>query len=178
MLNDNIIRNEFPQAAGLIYLNHAAVAPWPKRTREAVVAFAHENVTYGASRYHLFSEKESHLRRQVCKLINAPSVDDIALLKNTSEALSVVAAGIRWNSGDNVVTTAEEFPSNWIPWDAQKIHGVSLKQVDIRVEHPEQALMEACDSRTRVLTVSSVQFSSGIRLDLVQFNASRTAVLI
>ena len=166
MLNDNIIRNEFPQAAGLIYLNHAAVAPWPNRTREAVVAFAHENVTYGASRYHLFNEKENHLRRQVCKLINAPSVDDIALLKNTSEALSVVAAGIRWNSGDNVVTSAEEFPSNWIPWDAQKLHGVSLKKVDIRVEYPEQALMEACDHRTRILTISSVQFSSGIRLDL------------
>ena len=106
------------------------------------------------------------MRRQICKLINAPSVDDIALLKNTSEALSVVAAGIRWNSGDNVVTSAEEFPSNWIPWDAQKIHGVSLKKVDIRVEYPEQALMEACDHRTRILTISSVQFSSGIRLDL------------
>ena len=166
MLNDNILRNEFPQASGLKYLNHAAVAPWPNRTRQAVIAFAHENVTYGASRYHLFSEKENHLRRQICKLINAPSVDDIALLKNTSEALSVVAAGIRWNSGDNVVTSAEEFPSNWIPWDAQKIHGVSLKKVNIRVENSEQALMEACDQRTRILTISSVQFSSGIRLDL------------
>ena len=166
MLDNNIIRDEFPQAEELKYLNHAAVAPWPKRTREAVVAFARENVTYGASRYHLFSEKENYLRLQIRKLINAPSIDDIALLKNTSEALSVVAAGIRWNRGDNVVTSAEEFPSNWIPWDAQKIHGVSLKKVDIRVQRPEQALIEACDNRTRVLTISSVQFSSGIRLDL------------
>ncbi len=166
MLDNNIIRDEFPQAEELKYLNHAAVAPWPKRTREAVVAFARENVTYGASRYHLFSEKENYLRLQIRKLINAPSIDDIALLKNTSEALSVVAAGIRWNRGDNVVTSAEEFPSNWIPWDAQKIHGVSLKKVDIRVQRPEQALIEACDNRTRVLTISSVQFSSGIKLDL------------
>ncbi len=166
MLDNNIIRDEFPQAEELKYLNHAAVAPWPRRTREAVVAFAHENVTYGASRYHLFNEKENYLRLQIRKLINAPSIDDIALLKNTSEALSVVAAGIRWNRGDNVVTSAEEFPSNWIPWDAQKIHGVSLKKVDIRVQRPEQALIEACDNRTRVLTISSVQFSSGIRLDL------------
>ena len=166
MLDNNIIRDEFPQAEELKYLNHAAVAPWPKRTREAVVAFAQENVTYGASRYQLFNEKENYLRLQIRKLINAPSIDDIALLKNTSEALSVVAAGIRWNRGDNVVTSAEEFPSNWIPWDAQKIHGVSLKKVDIRVQRPEQALIEACDNRTRVLTISSVQFSSGIRLDL------------
>ena len=166
MLNDNIIRNEFPQAQGLIYLNHAAVAPWPKRTKDAVIAFAHENITYGASRYHLFNEKEDHLRRQIKALINAPSVDDIALLKNTSEAISVVAAGINWNRGDNIVTSAEEFPSNWIPWDAQKIHGVSLRKIDVRAPLPEQALIDACDDHTRVLTISSVQFSSGIRLDL------------
>ena len=166
MSNDNIIRKEFPQAEGLIYLNHAGVAPWPARARDAVAEFARENVTYGASRYHLFNERENRLRRQVRELINAPSVDDIALLKNTSEALSVVAAGIRWNRGDNVVMSAEEFPSNWIPWDAQKIHGVSLKKVDIRERPSEQALIEACNSRTRLLSVSSVQFSSGIRLDL------------
>ena len=166
MPNDNIIRNEFPQTEGLIYLNHAAVAPWPRRTRDAVAAFAEENVTYGASRYHLFSETEQRLREQLRRLINAPSTNDIALVKNTSEALSVVASGIRWRRGDNIVTSAEEFPSNRIPWDAQQRRGVSLKQVDIRQGAPEQALMAACDGHTRVLTVSSVQFSSGIRLDL------------
>ena len=166
MSNDNTIRKEFPQAEGLIYLNHAGVAPWPERTRKAVVEFARENVTYGASRYYLFSETENRLRRQARELLHAPSVDDIALLKNTSEALSVVAAGIRWNQGDNVVTSAEEFPSNWIPWDAQKTHGVKLKKVNIREMPSEQALIDACDKRTRLLSISSVQFSSGIRLDL------------
>ena len=150
----------------MIYLNHAGVAPWPARTRDAVVEFARENVTYGAGRYYLFSERENRLRRQAGELINAPSVDDIALLKNTSEALSVVASGIRWKRGDNVVTSAEEFPSNWIPWDAQKVHGVSLKKVNIRERPSEQALIEACDNRTRLLSISSVQFSSGIRMDL------------
>ena len=166
MPDNNIIRDEFPLAEGLKYLDHAAVAPWPKRTRDAVAAFAHENITYGASRYHLFNEKEDHLRRQIKELVNAPSIDDIALLKNTSEAISVVASGIKWNPGENVVTCAEEFPSNWIPWDAQKVRGVSLRKVDVRVPHPEQALIKACDKHTRVLTVSSVQFSSGIRLNL------------
>lgn len=166
MSNDNIIHGEFPQAEGLIYLNHAGVAPWPARARDAVAEFARENVVYGASRHHLFNEKENRLRHQARELINAPSVDDVALLKNTSEALSVVAAGIRWNRGENVVTSAEEFPSNWIPWDAQQVHGVSLKKVAIRGRPSEQALIDACDDRTRLLSISSVQFSSGIRLDL------------
>lgn len=160
-----LIRAEFPQAPGLIYLNHAAVAPWPRRAQEAVTAFAQENVVHGASRHQWFVEREERLRRQLRQLINAPSPDDIALLKNTSEAISVVASGMRWKQGDNVVTTAEEFPSTWIPWDAQP--GVSLRQVDIRgPAPPEEALMAACDKRTRVLAVSSVQFSSGIRLEL------------
>ncbi len=166
MLDDTLLRDEFPQAPGLLYLNHAAVAPWPRRTGDAVAAFARENIFYGASRYPLFAEKEAQLRRQLQALINAPSTDDIALLKNTSEAISVAASGLRWRPGDNVVSTAEEFPSNRIPWEAQQEHGVSLKQVDVRGENPEQALMDACDERTRVLAVSSVQFSSGIRLDL------------
>ena len=159
-----LIRAEFPQAPGLIYLNHAAVAPWPRRAQEAVAAFATENVVHGSSRHQRFNEREERLRRQLQELINAPSPDDIALLKNTSEAISVVASGARWKQGDNVVTTAEEFPSNWIPWDAQP--GVSLRQVNIRGPAPEEALMAACDKRTRVLAVSSVQFSSGIRLEL------------
>ena len=131
-----------------------------------MAAFAEENIVYGASRYHLFSAKEEQLREQIRQLINAPSVDDIALMKNTSEAISVVASGLDWREGDNAVTSAEEFPSNWIPWDAQQRHGVSLRQVDVRCEQPEQALMTACDERTRIITISSVQFSSGIRMEL------------
>lgn len=79
MPDNNIIRDEFPQEEGLIYLNHAGVAPWPARTRDAVADFARENVTYGASRYHLFNEQENRLRRQLKELINAPSHNDIAL---------------------------------------------------------------------------------------------------
>lgn len=165
-MDDTLIKHEFPQEPGLIYLNHAAVAPWPTRTREAVRCFAEENVHTGAKNYIQWLQKETELRRQLQALINAPAVEDIALLKNTSEALSVVACGLDWKAGDNVVTSTEEFPSNRIPWQAQQQHGVVLKEIDIRVPEPEHALISACDARTRVMTVSSVQYGSGIRLDL------------
>jgi len=165
-MDDILIKHEFPQEPGLIYLNHAAVAPWPVRTREAVCHFADENIHSGAKNYPRWLQKETQLRHQLQALINAPSSADIALLKNTSEALSVVACGLDWQAGDNVVTSAEEFPSNRIPWQAQQRHGVLLKEIDIRVAHPERALLAACDARTRVLAVSSVQYGSGIRLDL------------
>ena len=169
MIIEKLIKQEFPQDDDIIYLNHAAVAPWPKRTAEAVKQFADENARLGAVNYKQWLEKESFLRKQLCDFINAASIDEISLLKNTSEALSVVACGINWNSGENIVSTDQEFPSNRISWQAQQKHGVDFREVDISsAEDPEQALMDACDRNTRVLTVSSVQYGSGLRMDLAR----------
>ena len=79
--------DEFPHADYLVYLNHAGVGVWPKRTAETVKAFAQENVAEGPIHYDRWIRKETELREQLRRLINAPSKDDIALLKNTSEAL-------------------------------------------------------------------------------------------
>ena len=138
---DNIIRSEFLIDPDIQYLNHAAVSPWCVRTANAVKRFADENVHTGASRYLDWLEIEAKLRSQIKKLINAPSADDIALLKNTSEALSVVACGIDWHDGDNIVTSNQEFPSNRIVWEAQAKHGVDLHQIDITTpDDPESSL--------------------------------------
>ena len=164
---EELITREFPQGSDLIYLNHAAVAPWPARTAAAVKQFAEENIYKGAMNYPDWIKKENYLRQQLKNLLNTPSIDDIALLKNTSEALSVVACGIDWNAGDNVVSTDQEFPSNRIVWQAQQKQGVEFREVDIlNTSEPEQSLMEACDKNTRVLAVSSVQFGTGFRLNL------------
>jgi cysteine desulfurase/selenocysteine lyase len=166
MPDEAFIRREFPQDESLIYLNHAAVAPWPARTAHAVQAFAEENARSGARDYGRWLEREQALREQCRRLIHAPSSEDIAFLKNTSEGLSVVAEGLPFQDGDNVVTSDEEFPSNRLPWAAQARRGVTLHEVSLKTDDPEAALLAACDERTRVLTVSSVQFASGLRLDL------------
>ena len=93
---DTLITKEFPQREGLIYLNHAGVGPWPRRTAEAIKRFADENVIQGPVEYPLWLGVEKELRDQLRQLLNAPSADDIALLKNTSEGLSVVAYGLPW----------------------------------------------------------------------------------
>lgn len=94
---------EFPLEPGLIHLNHAAVGPWPRRTAEAVHRFAEANLRAGSRDYPAWTREETRLRGLLARLINAPSPEDIALLKNTSEALSVVAYGLDWVRGDNVV---------------------------------------------------------------------------
>jgi cysteine desulfurase/selenocysteine lyase len=158
---------EFPLSADLIYLNHAAVAPWPLRTAEAVQRFAEENCRQGASHYPEWMKKERLLREQLRDLLNAPSADDIALLKNTSEAISMVAYGLDWRPGDNVVSSNEEFPSNRIPWQSLANQGVEFREADFGgAESPEQALFDLVDGNTRLIAVSSVQYASGLRVDL------------
>ncbi len=168
--NLSSIQAEFALDQEIYYLNHAAVSPWPKRTADTSRRFADENVRYGATYYANWVEAEHKLKTQFCSLLNIPATTDIALLKNTSEALSVVACGLPWRKGDNVVSTDQEFPSNRIVWEAQVArYDITLRQVDVaRTDDPESALINACDEKTRVLAVSSVQYGTGLKLDLVK----------
>jgi len=167
---DPLLAAEFPLEPGLVYLNHAAVAPWPRRTADAVRAFAEENARRGAAQYAAWLEVERRVRARCAALVNA-APEDIALLKNTSEALSVVAHGFPWQSGDNVVIPDEEFPSNRIVWESLRPRGVDVREVALG-DHPEQALLAAADGRTRLISVSSVQYASGRRTDLAALGAA------
>ncbi|MFW2374752.1 MAG: aminotransferase class V-fold PLP-dependent enzyme [Gammaproteobacteria bacterium] len=151
---------------GVIHLNHAAVAPWPTCTVDAVKAFADENGSIGSSRYTQWVYTETQLRKQLAQLINAPSHEHIGLLKNTSEGLSIIAYGLDWQPGDNIVIADEEFPSNRIVWESLKPLGVEVRRVKLNHENPEQQLIEQCDERTRLLSISAVQYASGLRMDL------------
>ncbi|WP_312942050.1 aminotransferase class V-fold PLP-dependent enzyme [Stutzerimonas balearica] len=160
------LENEFPQAPGLRYLNHAAVAPWPRRASSAVSQFAEQNATLGARDYPQWLKIENRLRERLARLLNAPTSADVALVKNTSEALSFVAFGLNWRAGDQIVISDEEFPSNRVVWEALQPQGVEVIQVSLAGADPEADLLAACTPRTRLLAVSAVQYASGIRLDL------------
>ena len=160
------LQKEFPLDSSICYLNHAAVSPWPKRCALAIQSFTEENITFGATNYPLWEEKEQQLREQLRKLINAPSIDDIALVKNTSEGLSMIAYGIDWQSGDEIIISDEEFPSNRIVWESLKEQGVIVIEVALQGSHIEQDIAKHFSKNTRMLAISSVQYASGIKLDL------------
>jgi len=163
----NLWNDEWCLTDDLIHLNHAAVGPWPKRTMEAVKQFAAENAQIGSWNYAKWLGIEIKLKQQIKTLINAKSPDEIALLKNTSEGLSFVAYGMHWSKGDNIVISAEEFPSNRIVWESLKPLGVEIRMADLQAgASPEESLMTCCDKNTKLLAISSVQYSSGIRVNL------------
>lgn len=157
----------------IIYLNHAAVSPWPTPTANAVRQFADENATLGSQNYLAWMDVERTLRTKLSTLINAASADEIALLKSTSEGLSFIAYGLTWKSGDNIVIPAEEFPSNKIVWQSLENKGIETRLVPISgSSNPEALLIEAMDSNTRLLSCSSVQYATGLRLDLEKLGAA------
>ncbi len=169
----DMIESEFTLSEDICYLNHAAVSPWPKRAVDAVKCFAEENGSNGSRYYERWLKTEQLLRQQLQTLIGAASSDEIALLKNTSEALSVVAYGLDWSAGDQVVISSQEFPSNRIVWESLRPLGVEVIAVDLDpTASPERQIIDAITPRTRLLSVSSVQYATGLALDLNPIGAA------
>lgn len=164
---EQLIDLEFPVTNTLIHLNHAAVCPWPTRTADAVIRFAHENNELGSRNFMTWLDAEQHVRELAATLVGASHSDDIALVKNTSEGLSMVAHGFPWRAGDNVVISDQEFPSNRVVWESLANRGVEIRQVSLPCPGDlEQALIDAADASTRLLSISSVQYASGLKADL------------
>ena len=167
-------RELFDLDPGLVHLNHAGLAPWPRDAVKAVTQFACENARWSSRRHARWLDEERRLRELGRWLLDAESADEIALLKNTSEGISMLAAGLPWRDGDNIVLAADEFPSNRIPWEAAAERAaVELRRVDLAAaDDPERALLERVDARTRVLAASSVHYATGLRLDLERLGAA------
>jgi selenocysteine lyase/cysteine desulfurase len=96
------------------------------------------------------------------------SAAEIALIGNTTAGISLVAEGLEWRPGDNVVTLADEFPSNVYPWFNLASRGVETRRVptDVTGRLDIDKLAAACDARTRVVTVSWIGFATGYRHDV------------
>ena len=158
---------QFPLDNDILYLNHAAVSPWPLATADAIHAFTMQNLHAGSVNYLKWMETEQSLRELMSKLINASSPDDISLLKNTSEGLSIIAHGLDWLPGDNIVIPANEFPSNRIVWESLIPCGVEIRQISsLDSNSIESSLIKATDNKTRLISVSAVQYHNGFRMNL------------
>jgi selenocysteine lyase/cysteine desulfurase len=109
--------------------------------------------------------------------------EQIAFMRNTSDGLSTLANGMSWKTGDNIVTFRHEFPANIYPW--QRIRdrfGVELRLCEERNGRIDlDELTGMIDSKTRVVTISHVQYASGFRIDLARLGRAvraRDALLV
>src|SRR6185436_18888674 len=114
----------------LIYLNHAAVAPLCKPCAEAMKSLADDALEFGSLHYDRWLAAYEGLRLAAARLIGA-SAREIAIVKNTSEGIAMVATGLDWRSGDRIVAFREEFPANVFPWKVLEGQGMQVEWLSI-----------------------------------------------
>lgn len=161
-----LYRELYPGAAEAVYLDSAAVGIISTRVADAMARYADGHMTTGIAGNADRAREVDLTRTAVAELVCA-APDRIAFTQNTSTGLAMVANGIDWTPGDNLVVPAAEFPSNFYPWTRLRRRGVQVREVPMRDGHaPVDEVAAAVDERTRVLAVSTVQYSSGHRNDL------------
>jgi len=161
------LRELFPVTRRWAYLNHAGIGPMPRLAAGAVGAVVAGVVDGGDRRWPERNAGVEEVRGLAARLLGARDASSVAFAENTSAALSLVAEGLDWQEGDNVVGAACEFPSNVYPWMNLGRRGVELRlvpEVDGRVRVEEVAAR--VDARTRVVALSWVEYASGFRVDL------------
>jgi cysteine desulfurase / selenocysteine lyase len=159
-------RRAMPSAQTWAYLDHAAVAPLSGPASLAMAHWVQDAAENGSAHYPAWSRQIEHLRSLAAELINAVP-EEIAFIPNTSTGVDFVAEGFPWKPGDNVVTRADEFPSNQYPWLNLADRGVETRRLPTDNGKLDLDQLEAaCDAHTRIVTVSWVAFASGWRHDL------------
>jgi selenocysteine lyase/cysteine desulfurase len=160
------LRDEFPVTERWAFLDHAAVSPLPRRTAAMLADHAADISANGSAAVGRWVDRMEEARRTLAQLIHCES-RHIALLKNTSEGIGIVAEGFPWRDGDNVVIATEEYPSNQYPWMNLAHRGVEVRRVESRGSRVEiDSVRETMNRHTRLLAVSSVEYASGFRNDL------------
>ncbi len=162
-----VYRSWFPHLkTGKLWLNHAAISPLNSRTKNAVEQYLLNRSEGSIDDFPQIVEISQNTKLQLGKLINAPA-ERIGFVNNTSDGLNILANGIDWKSGDRILLNDSEFPTNVVPFLNLKRLGVEIDFVktindEIRPEDIEKVITP----KTKLLSISFVQFLSGFKSDL------------
>ncbi|MGB1125633.1 MAG: aminotransferase class V-fold PLP-dependent enzyme [Phycisphaeraceae bacterium] len=161
------LRAEFPVLDELVYLNHAGVAPIAGRAAK-VMADCARRAAQGQLADNDWYLKVLAVKAQCAELVNARGKHEIAFIPNTTTGLGMLAGGLDWRPSDRVVITDVEYPANRYPWTGLKRRGVEVVEAK---QGPDQRIdvddvINLINDRTRVVSLSHVQFGSGYKIDL------------
>lgn len=155
------IKTDFPILKDIIYMDSASTSLTPEPVLNAVLKYYREynaNVGRGVHRLsQITSQKYKDAHRKVADFIGA-NEEEVIFTKNTTEAINTVASGLKWKTGDKVVTTLLEHHSNFLPWLRLKSFGVALDIVkpDKNGKFNVSDFEEMIDDKTRLVAVTHV----------------------
>ncbi|MBQ15841.1 MAG: aminotransferase [Planctomycetaceae bacterium] len=160
------MRDGMPSSSRWTYLDHAAVAPLPSISALAMRSWVDDIAENGATGWDAWRDRVESLRGLAAGLLTA-SVDEVAVIRNTTEGVCLVAEGYPWRRGDNVVVPGSEFPSNLFAWKHLESRGVEVRVVPTSLDHVSlDDLGSACDHNTRIVALSWIGYRTGFRIDL------------
>ncbi|KPA11833.1 aminotransferase, class V [Candidatus Magnetomorum sp. HK-1] len=166
----NEYRKYFPVTNNLTFLNHASISPISSLVYDTINNFFKERLNYSCFDYTKWTDRVITIRAEVGEFIGAKA-NEISFLSNTSHGLNIIANGINWKKGDNIVVVYPDFPSNIYVW--QNISIIMNGDVEIRFVKREQSgyidlnMIKSCICKnTKLLSITSVDYMSGFNANL------------
>jgi cysteine desulfurase / selenocysteine lyase len=167
----------FSASQNMSFLGHCSISPLYGPAAELAVELIREQQHHAGLHFvSTYLEQLEQLKIHTAALLRTQP-EHIAVVKNTSEAISMIANGYPFEPGDEVISYVHEYPANHYPWRLQERRGVKLKllsnvpaRADINPELPGGWSMTELEAlitpRTRIIALSHVQFTSGYAADL------------
>lgn len=160
-------REEFPFTEEIIFFNHASFGPMPERSWNATREY------YDGLRLKKMIDDDreafqilENIRKLIAKMIKAEP-EEIAFAPNTTYGLNLAAWGLDLKRGDKILLSDVEFPANVYPWTNLKQKGIETKFIPGKNRCFDiENLVRAIDKRTKVLSISFVQYFNGFKNDL------------
>lgn len=162
-MNIEQIRSLFPVTKEAVFLNNASQAPLNTLVNAKLQAYlAKEMNPVGKQGF-----QRDSVRVLLSRLLGGLP-NEYALTTSTGVGLGIVAQGIDWRRGDNVVIPEREHWNNTFPWLQLEAKGIEVRFVKTNPDQSidPEAIEQLVDERTRVITIAAVRFNSGFRPDL------------
>jgi len=178
------IRSQLPAVQCTAFLNTGTCGPLPTLVAETMAEAAQRECEFGRANiadFMAFRGKVLETRQALGRLLGVDP-DTIALTHNTTEGMNISIWGIEWQPGDEIVTTSIEHPGGLFPtYVVKNRRGVILRFADVGLGvDPLGAIERAFTSRTRLLVLSHVSYSSGACFplkDIIAFAHERGAMV-
>jgi L-cysteine/cystine lyase len=175
MVDLDAFRSEFPVLSHSIYLNTGTDGPVPTRAASASAAAVAQEVADGRAGRPHFEKVLANIdamRSRIARLWNA-SDDDIALTRSATDGVNIALNALRFEPGDDVITTDEEHPGILAPLAVLKArHGVTVRTV------PWDEIAAAVKPETKLVACSHVSWVSGRLIDVDGLKATGVPVLL
>jgi selenocysteine lyase/cysteine desulfurase len=165
LADEELRQHEFPVARGKIFLAHAGDCPLPRSVAEAVSHYAWQSTTNDQEKF-VYPSVLNGGRQLAARLLKAQP-DEIAFVGPTSLALSLIASGLSFRKGDNILIYFDDYPSNVYPWMALAEKGVQVRLLNTRGLGAIRLadVRRQVDEQTRMVALASCHFISGYRID-------------